>query len=36
MSEVYDLPANFDEFVDARKQGFLRVKDFVENGGHLV
>ena len=31
-----ELPKNFDEFVDARKAGFIRVKDFVQNGGHLV
>ncbi len=31
-----ELPKTFDEFVDARKAGFLRVKDFVENGGHLI
>ncbi len=33
---VYELPKSFDEFVDARKQGFLHVKEYVENGGHLV
>lgn len=32
----FTLSKNFDEFVDARKQGFLRVKDFVQGGGHLV
>ena len=31
-----ELPKSFDEFVDARKAGFLKVKDYVENGGHLV
>lgn len=31
-----ELPKSFDEFVDARKAGFLRVKEYVENGGHLV
>ena len=31
-----ELPKNFDEFVDARKAGFIRVKDYVQNGGHLV
>lgn len=36
MSKTYDLPDNFDDFVDARKQGFLHVKEFVENGGHLA
>ena len=33
---VLELPKSFDEFVDARKAGFLRVKEYVENGGHLV
>ena len=31
-----ELPKSFDEFVDARKAGFIHVKDYVENGGHLV
>lgn len=31
-----ELPKTFDEFVDARKAGFLKVKDYVENGGHIV
>ena len=31
-----ELPKSFDDFVDARKAGFLKVKEFVENGGHLV
>ena len=31
-----ELPKSFDDFVDARKAGFLKVKDYVENGGHLV
>ena len=30
-----ELPKSFDDFVDARKAGFLKVKEFVENGGHL-
>jgi len=34
--ESYELPKTFDEFVDARKQGFLRVKEFKENGGKLA
>ncbi len=33
---VLELPKSFDDFVDARKAGFLRVKDYVENGGHIV
>ena len=33
---VLELPKNFDDFVDARKAGFLKVKEFVENGGHVV
>ena len=31
-----ELPKSFDEFVDARKASFLKVKEYVENGGHLV
>ena len=31
-----ELPKSFDEFVDARKAGFLKVKEYVENGGHIV
>lgn len=31
-----ELPKSFDEFVDAKKAGFIHVKDYVENGGHLV
>ena len=33
---ILELPKSFDEFVDARKAGFIRVKDYVQNGGHLV
>ena len=32
----YDLPKLFDEFVDARKNGFLAAKEFKENGGRLA
>ena len=31
-----DLPALFDEFVDARKNGFLAAKEFKEDGGKLA
>lgn len=31
-----ELPKSFDDFVDARKAGFLKVKEYVENGGHVV
>ena len=31
-----DLPTNFEEFADARKGAFMKVKDFKENGGNLV
>ncbi|RGS80971.1 double-cubane-cluster-containing anaerobic reductase [Coprococcus sp. AF21-14LB] len=31
-----ELPKTFDEFVDARKAAFLKVKEFKENGGKLV
>ena len=34
--KTLELPKSFDEFVDARKAGFIRVKDYVQNGGHLV
>ena len=34
--ENLELPKSFDEFVDARKAGFSKVKEYVENGGHLV
>ena len=33
---VLELPKNFDDFVDARKAGFLKAKEYVENGGHVV
>ena len=32
----HDLPSLFDEFVDARKMGFLAAKEFKENGGKLA
>ncbi len=31
-----ELPKKFDEFVDARKQGFLAAKEFKEKGGKLA
>lgn len=31
-----DLPKMFDEFVDARKNGFLAAKEFKEKGGKLA
>lgn len=34
--EGLELPKTFDEFVDARKNGFLKVKEFKENGGKLA
>lgn len=30
------LPEKFDEFVEARKQGFMAAKEFKENGGKLA
>ena len=36
MERALELPKTFDEFVDARKAGFLKVKEYCENGGHLV
>lgn len=32
----HDLPSLFDEFVDAKKMGFLAAKEFKENGGKLA
>lgn len=32
----FELPKTFDEFVDARKAGFLKAKEFKENGGKLA
>ena len=34
--EIYELPSTFDEFVDARKAGFLKVKEFKEKGGKFA
>ena len=34
--ENFELPKTFDEFVDARKAGFMRAKEFKENGGKLA
>lgn len=34
--EVRPLPKNYDEFVEARKQGFLRVKNYKEQGGKIA
>ncbi|MDO4501771.1 MAG: double-cubane-cluster-containing anaerobic reductase [Coriobacteriia bacterium] len=31
-----DLPTNYEEFADARKGAFMKVKDFKENGGKLI
>lgn len=31
-----ELPAKFDEYVEARKQGFMAAKAFKENGGKLA
>lgn len=31
-----ELPKTFDEFVEARKKGFLRAKEFKDNGGKLA
>lgn len=30
------MPKNFDEYEEARRQGFINVKEFKENGGRLV
>lgn len=30
------LPANFDEYIDTRKAGFIKAKEYKENGGHIA
>lgn len=30
------LPSKFDEYLDARKEGFMAVKEFKENGGKIA
>lgn len=34
--EKLEYPKTFDEFVEARKQGFIKVKEFKEKGGRLA
>ena len=34
--QVYELPSTFDEFIDARKAGFMKVKEYKENGGNFA
>ncbi len=34
--QVYELPTTFDEFIDARKAGFMKVKEYKENGGKFA
>lgn len=34
--QAYELPSTFDEFVDARKAGFMKVKEYKENGGKFA
>ena len=36
MSLITDLPAIFDQFSEARQQGFLTVMDLKEQNGHLL
>ncbi len=36
MSKEYQLPKTFDEFIDARKAGFMRVKEYKEQGGNFA
>ena len=31
-NQVYELPSTFDEFIDARKAGFMKVKEYKEKG----
>lgn len=35
MAEI-TLPANFDEYIDTRKAGFIKAKNFVESGGRIA
>lgn len=35
MSETI-LPSKFEEYLDARKEGFMAVKEFKENGGKIA
>lgn len=35
MSE-FSLPSKYDEYVDARKEGFIAVKEYKENGGRVA
>lgn len=34
--EYNELPKTFDEFVDVRKQGFIKAKEFKDRGGKLA
>lgn len=34
--EAYELPKTFDDFVEARKAGFLKAKEFKDNGGKIA
>lgn len=34
--EYQDLPKTFDEFAEVRKAGFLKAKEFKENGGKIA
>ncbi len=36
MEQVAELPRTFEEFNDHRKQSFLKVKEYKQNGGKLV
>ena len=35
-SMKYSLPEQFEQFGEARRAGFLRVKELKEQGGHFV
>ena len=34
--QVYELPSTFDEFIDARKAGFMKVKEYKESIDNLI
>lgn len=36
MTQPLTLPKNFDEFIDAKKEGFIAAKEYKENGGKIA
>ena len=33
---MLNLPANFETYAEARKAGFMKMKDIKDNGGRIV